>query len=87
MGFSAVQQTFSFDSKEGHTQSNVLDKITEALRKLRKMQQEIPGDVEWQHLDENQAIDPQKAAAASSGARVKRPALGTKESSQADVHK
>ena len=34
----------AFDTKEGHTQSSVLDKITEATRKLRKMQQEITGD-------------------------------------------
>ena len=63
------------DIKEGHTQSNVLDKITEAIRKLHKMQQEITGDAEWQHLEANQANDPAAtAAAASSGARVTRPA-------------
>ena len=33
----------AFDIKEGHTQFSVLDKSTEAIRKLRKMQQEITG--------------------------------------------
>ena len=73
----------AFDIKEGHTQSNVLDKITEAIRKLRKMQQEITGDdPDWEKLEANQIDDP---AAASSGARVKRPALGTQEVPQEET--
>ena len=72
-----------FDTPEGHTQSVVLDEISEALTKLHKMRQEITGDKSdnilssWVKID-----DATQSAAASSAPRVKRPALGGRDDSQ-----
>ena len=77
----------AFDIKEGHNQSSVLDKLTESIRRLRKMQHEITRDADWLQVDGNQVIDPQQTPVASSGARVKRPALGPKEGPQSDKDK
>ena len=73
-----------FDIKVGHTQSDVLDKISESIRKLRHMQTALTGEeTDWVDCEGMEAAPaPQKdTKAASSGARVKRQATGAKGAS------
>ena len=43
-GIFSCPSDMPFDNQEGHNQSVVLDKISEALAKLQKMRQEITGE-------------------------------------------
>ena len=69
-----------FDTQEGHNQSVVLDKISEALAKLHKMRQEITGDKSDNILNSWEVLnaDTTQGAAASSGPRLKRLAFGAR---------
>ena len=72
-----------FDTPEGHTQSAVLDKISEELAKLHNMRQEITGEQTENILKSLIKVDESiQSAAASSAPRVKRPALGDREEAQ-----
>ena len=82
------------DITEGHTQSDVLDRISEAIRKLRQIESTLTGeDPDWVLEGEEEEPAPEvkketKAAnteqqAHAARARVKRQATGAKTSSAA----